>query len=392
MPKKSDSQNESKQESNSTPTFVNAKDFSLKNKKLKPIDLALSKDKEAYTAFPKYVYSSGKDGKASDGEKFIVVTGRIKMTKGGIPKIHPKYRPTDDKREFFWLPWDESQEACNELFGMFNTIDDDFHTRVNTKKNKDGLISKINPDGNVVPMPELKYERTVRMSQVDDDAVGKDGKKLEPYKRLKVRLATSYEADANTPHKILTKLFLLKKRTPEVTNTVSDVEKSFCWNCTAQFVLEISKMYVMKAKDDNGTRKTGFTVKCLQIIVHEKPDSKQSVYEQFSNRVVADSDDEEENNEEKEEANEEEQEETKSTGSKKNTKSGKQEAKKVEASDNEEESEDESEDSDEDSSEEDSEDESEEEQPAKNSKGKSKTPAPTPAKAPAKPAKKNNKA
>jgi len=84
--------------------------FKLTKFYLDPINDRLS-SKSQWNAMPRYEYDNvkGKNDLKNDrnGQNFALGTGAIKLTKGGIPKIHPEFRKTDNDRCFFWFGLDE---------------------------------------------------------------------------------------------------------------------------------------------------------------------------------------------------------------------------------------------------------------------------------------------
>lgn len=368
--------------SNDAPKFIQPNQFVLKNLIIKPIDDKFSQGQQ-WNAFPRYIYSTG-DSKMKvnkDGENFVVLTNSFKL-KGGIPRLGGEHIPTDAQRQFFWLG-DDGSPACKELFDMLETIDDDFDERINIKKNKD-TIMKSNKDG-LKAMTNLKYERMVRMSNAGHEDDDNDKEKYgEPYRRVKVKFNIAYDnnvvlKDAIRP--INTKLFLGKNRKHENISTVPEFEQHLVRGCTAQYVLMFSKLWVQKA----GDKKCSFSLKCVQVIVHDKPETKQSIQDQFASCVLGSGDGEDDNKSQNSNSDSESESESDNESESESEAEVKDSTKNAKGNnkDQESESEDESSDNDDsdDEDEEDSSDESSEEEeqtpppkPVKGSKSQSKTP------------------
>jgi len=103
-------------------------------------------------------------------------------------------------------------------------------------------------------------------------------KKQDPYRRVKVRLATVFDKNItkDQPWKIKTIVFTCDengdpKETPETINCLDDLRKIFVWKSKVQFALEINKFWSTKNKED-GVRKCSMTIKCLQMFILERPE------------------------------------------------------------------------------------------------------------------------
>jgi hypothetical protein len=277
---------------------IQVADFDLSKFVLPGIDEKLSSGAQ-YHAFPKYKFGEGK----KDTDNVVIVTDEIKLTKGGIPRLDPKFRRNDSKREFFYLGWDEEQKSCNELFKLLQTIDEEFDEKISydSKKDKDpNLESKtvyIQKDKKKEPLNILEYVPMVRLSQGPPEGSEKKEGQTEyvPYKRIKVKFGTEYnkDKDENEPNKLTTALFLGDKEDPEDLTYPTDYEKYFKYGCTARFVLQINKFWAKKAienkKGVQQPRECGFNIKVLQIVVTKESTSGggQSIQEKYRKRCVA---------------------------------------------------------------------------------------------------------
>ena len=282
MPKQTSQEQQSPASDNdASPSFVTPQTFKLKQFTLSPV-IEKYCSKAQYNSFPKYKYS--KDAK--DGETLIVATDKIKLTKGGIPKLDGEYRKSDKDRGFFWLGCDNEQLELVTLFDMLRSIDSDFADSL--KNNKDTNTLYILKDKQKEPLDKLEYVPIVRESAQPEDKKG--DKEYEPYDRIKVKFSTKYDENAEEGdlQEINTQLFLLDNEEPEPYTTVTDFTKSFKWNCEARFVFAINKFWAMKAVK-NKKRDCGFSIKCLQIVITQESTTGGGVSqaEKFKKRLFA---------------------------------------------------------------------------------------------------------
>jgi len=262
-------------------SYVTHNTFKLKNFILSPV-IEKYCSKAQYMSFPKYKYS--KDSK--DGETLIIATDRIKLTKGGIPKLDGEYRKTDKDRMFFWLGCDSEQPELVSLFKMLRSIDEEFQESLSNNKETKALY--ILKDKQKEPLDKLEYVPIVRESVQPEDK--KDDKEYEPFDRIKIKFSTKYDdgAEEGDLPEINTQLFLLDNEEPEPYTTVSDFTKSLKWNCEARFVFAINKFWAMKSVK-NKKRECGFSIKCIQVIITQVSTSGGGISqaEKFKKRLFA---------------------------------------------------------------------------------------------------------
>ncbi len=269
--------------------IIDVADFNIKNLSVPPIDEKRSSDSQ-YHAFPVYTYGKKKD-------KLTFKTKPIKITKGGIPKMDEKWRKTDAKREYMWLGEDDEQEGCRELFKALREIDDHFNPIISydaDKKTDPNLESNTvvlqKDKKKIEPLTVLDYFPIVRPSVQGEN---KSEQEYIPYNRCKLRFAKKFDKDRpdGAPSELTTALFLGDKEEPEDVKYPSDFEKYLRWNCTAQFVLQVSKFRCKKAidKDKKGKqtpRDCAFDINILQvIIVEEAPKSGASNADKYRKRM-----------------------------------------------------------------------------------------------------------
>jgi hypothetical protein len=280
MPKQT-SQEQQSPSADKSPSFVTPRSFKLKQFGLSPV-IEKYCSKAQYNSFPKYKYT--KDAK--DGETLIVATDKIKLTKGGIPKLDGEYRKSDKDRGFFWLGCDNEQPELVALFDMLRSIDSEFDDSL--KNNKDTNTLYILKDKQKEPLDKLEYVPIVRESAQPEDKKG--DKEYEPYDRIKVKFSTKYDENAEEGDlkEINTQLFLLDNEKPEPYTTVKDFTDTLKWNCEARFVFAINKFWAMKAVK-NKKRECGFSIKCLQVVITQESTTGGGVSqaEKFKKRLFA---------------------------------------------------------------------------------------------------------
>lgn len=274
------------------PNYIECNDFKIENFKLQPIDEKFSSD-QYFHSFPQYKYGDKMD-------KFIIKTKPIKITKGGLPRTDDNWYKTDATREFIWLGEDDSQENLNELFSVFSQIDEYFDKKIsydddekvdNNVKSKTVVFQR--EKNKVEPLQMLDYIPIIKETQQPED--DKSGKEFASYKRCKLRFTKKYDAnkEKGTPNQLTTSLFLGDNDEPEKLEFASDYEKYLRWNCTAAFVLQISKMrcdrMVQKAKKGKTVpRECTFDINILQVVITEQaPQTGVSNAEKYRKRIFS---------------------------------------------------------------------------------------------------------
>jgi hypothetical protein len=276
--------------------FVSVDDFDVDKLIVPALDDKRSSDTH-YHAYPVYQY--GKSDKSLD--KLVLTTGEIKLTKGGIPKIDGKWRKTDadPARSTCWVGEDKTQQELEKFFNVCRSIDEKFDKLItydSDEKKDSNLESKtvyVNKDSKKEPLTCLDYTPIVRLSQQGGEGEAKpDQKEYIPYERVKLRFAKKYDKERKEgePQELTTVLFLGDKEEEEDLKFPSDFEKYLRWNCTAKFVLQLSKFRVKKAieKDKKGKqllRECAFDFNIVQIIItKEAPASGMSNADKYRKR------------------------------------------------------------------------------------------------------------
>ena len=274
-----------KSESNSSENLANVKvdDFDIKNYKLDPISDAIEGAQDI--SFPRYNYTSGED---EDGkfERFCVVTDVIEIKKGGIPKIDPKYRPTENDCLYFWLNLDQCEGGKKFMSNVLEPVDKLHDKKINKDSNKDFVVKLNKKTGKLVPVKDLKYLPCIKefdpskfKDEDDDTDEVKDASKI--YKRTKISIATKYDkaAKPDDPREIKTLVYANDEDgdpmgEPLTVKTMEQIREYFPWGCKAQFCLEFNKFWIRKPED--GVKKCALSIKCLSMYIVEKPSVSKS--------------------------------------------------------------------------------------------------------------------
>jgi hypothetical protein len=242
------------------------------------------------TCFLKYQYDMTKKPTRENnekGEKLLMVTKPIKIVRGGIPRHNPKYHGADEnstKRAYFYVPKNLDDPNSMELFDAIDRFDDYMDDEINTKKNANGILCYKGSNGNEVKCKGITYVRMVTTAQPQSFGDDEEGeKKFVPWDRIKVKLSTVYDDKLGPDDikEINTQVYVGTNEEAEKICTVTDVEKYFRWNCTAQFALDFSKAWVMTTKD----KKCSIGIKCVQIGVTEISEFKAVASKQLNKRL-----------------------------------------------------------------------------------------------------------
>ncbi|VBB18358.1 hypothetical protein YASMINEVIRUS_821 [Yasminevirus sp. GU-2018] len=269
-----------------------------------------NKDATQLMCFPKYLFDEEHETTPENfekhGESAIIVTGPIKMVRGGIPRYNKKYHGDDEdsmKRAYFYIPKNDQDPNSVELFDCIQKIDDYMDEEINTNENKNKVICILNTKEARVPLKGITYKRMITTAKPGSDLDlgeeeeeapksknakgGKDKKEFVPWDRIKVKFSTLYDENLgpNDKKDINTQVYVGNKATAENCKTVRDIEKHFMWNCTAQFALMFNKVWIKKNEDKG----CSIGIKCVQIGVTEQPEFKarSSATKQLNRRLFA---------------------------------------------------------------------------------------------------------
>lgn len=251
--------------------------------------------------FPKFLYNSDlkptEQNFESKGQTLLMVTGAIKMVRGGIPQYSERYHGPDrdgEKRGWFYIPRDDSNPECVELFNGIKGIDDYMDDEINVKKNVNSILcydkkqvrTKFKGLTYKRMITTAKGPKTLDFDDDDNDTKTQSKKPFVPYDRIKVKLSMLYDPEQikTQSREINTQVFIKDNETAEQTSTISDIEKHLTWNCTAQFALMFNKVWIQMSDEQN----CGISIKCVQMCILDKPEQKQqSVGFQLNKRMFA---------------------------------------------------------------------------------------------------------
>lgn len=274
-----------------------------------------NKDATQLMCFPKYIYDATQpltpENFEKNGKSVIIVTKPIKMVRGGIPRHNTKFHGPDPdamKRAYFYIPQNDKDPNSMELFDCIKRIDDYMHDEINVKGNESSVLCVLNSKGKRIKLKggTITYTRMITtakpgneldLGEEDDEddkpkkgkkggKDAKDGKKeFVPWNRIKVRFSTEWDENLgpNDRKDINTQIYVGDNETAENCKTVSDFEKHFMWNCTAQFALMMNKVWIKKTDD----KACSIGIKCVQIGVTEQPEFKKntSVSKQLNKKL-----------------------------------------------------------------------------------------------------------
>ncbi|AVL93701.1 hypothetical protein mvi_341 [Megavirus vitis] len=274
-------------------------------------------------------YINYEDPQTDDEVKLIVQSGTIKLVDHGIPGIHEKFCPTDDKREFIKIPLDNNQPACVELRKHAEQADEYFGSNKMRKQ-----IFKNRAD-------DYQYQPIIRTPQEkDDDDDDNDKKKSKENKvrydfiKMKFNMIGDKENRVNK-----TKLIELKgdKKVSVRADTITEVANNIRFLSEIKFIFYYTKVWANTSKPQGGGKKlygVGFKVMAITYtpskgkgvnvddlefdsdsdddneVVEKSPKSKK-------NKLDDDEDDEDDNKNDNDNNEEEEEEEPVKTSSKK---------------------------------------------------------------------------
>ncbi|AGD92277.1 hypothetical protein LBA_00358 [Megavirus lba] len=274
-------------------------------------------------------YINYEDPQTDDEVKLIVQSGTIKLVDHGIPGIHEKFCPTDDKREFIKIPLDNNQPACVELRKHAEQADEYFGSNKMRKQ-----IFKNRAD-------DYQYQPIIRTPQEkDDDDDDNDKKKSKENKvrydfiKMKFNMIGDKENRVNK-----TKLIELKgdKKVSVRADTITEVANNIRFLSEIKFIFYYTKVWANTSKPQGGGKKlygVGFKVMAITYtpskgkgvnvddlefdsdsdddneVVEKSPKSKK-------NKLDDDEEDEDDNKNDNDNNEEEEEEEPVKTSSKK---------------------------------------------------------------------------
>jgi hypothetical protein len=256
------------------------------------LDIDNERNKAQMISYPRYTHQ--KHGESS----YIFQTDWIQLTQYGLPKKGSEpgdFYMNDTDRTFLKIPLDPEQESCQHLQDMLLKVDDYIET------NKADIFKTFAASKKTTGVKAAKlftYQPIVRKPQ-DENEFGEtivDDKKKEKFLYCKMQFNTSY------PEKDITSMVFIrdendktqKSNVPATVSSATDLENvGLVWGSKVRMIVMVNKLWAAKAKDNNGSRRFGVTMKILQMEVIPREKSG-SIKEQFTRYAFIDQDDEDE--------------------------------------------------------------------------------------------------
>lgn len=252
--------------------IIHCKDVIIEKVLFTPLDTINERSKGQSISYPHYEYYD------NITNKFIIKTDPIIITKYGIPTKNDKKNKmvkNDRDREYFRIPYDETQPNCVSLFELLIKIDNYMET-IQKKK-----IFGLHEDEYIyVPLVKdpVKISEYYKTDIMDEN----NTKKM---KFCKVKFDTDYNDD----RRILTSVFVKtnpdKEPKLQKTDTVTKIGEYLRWNSKARFILMFNKLWADKfpKKEGSKIKEFGITMKCLQMEISDIPVR----YNMIKNQVMA---------------------------------------------------------------------------------------------------------
>nr|XP_012556068.1 glutamic acid-rich protein-like [Hydra vulgaris] len=156
-----------------------------------------------YVNYPRYLYDKKlkptPTNFAEKGDLPIIITGPIKMIRGGIPRYNDQYHKEGEdsmNRAHVFIPKNSEDPHSVELFKCIKKIDDRMDNEINKKK---GTLIILGNQGQTIPLKGYTYKRMITTAQkgdgVDLNKVGdsKEMKEFVPWERIKAKFSTVYD-------------------------------------------------------------------------------------------------------------------------------------------------------------------------------------------------------
>ncbi len=222
-----------------------------------------------HSLYPRYEYPLG--GKSD----CLILTDRIKLTRGGIQKNDQKYEGINKTDESFM-----SIKLCSDSPGVSELIEKVCVPIDNLfKKLNNIMITKNN--GEQAPLQKLKYCPIVQQTFYnnhggdDDDNIIKNNS----FKRITIKLKKQKDKITNTTN-VITKIFIPEnqyapinervfKTVPEDVKCLDDVRKLVSWNSTIRMIFKVHKFWANKIPQNE--KLCGIVLLCEQIYVIDNP-------------------------------------------------------------------------------------------------------------------------
>ncbi|AZL89478.1 hypothetical protein QKC54_gp0344 [Megavirus baoshan] len=205
-------------------------------------------------------YINYEDPQTDEEVKLIVQSGTVKLVDHGIPGIHEKYCPTDEKREFIKIPLDNSQPACVELRKHAEQADEFFGSNKMRKQ-----IFKNRAD-------DYQYQPIIRTPQEKDDDDNDDNNDKKKPKENKVRydfIKMKFNMTGSGENRVnKTKLIELKgdKKVSVEADTITEIANNIRFLSEIKFIFYYTKVWANTSKPQGGGKKlygVGFKVMAI---------------------------------------------------------------------------------------------------------------------------------
>jgi hypothetical protein len=263
--------------------YINVKEFDISKFKLDYVPHDNKSFMGISCALPLYDYGYG------EFDKLIVVTGPIVLSKHGIPSLNnDKYHTNENDCHYMTISIDDCEGGREFRDNVLLPLDELFNKKINIDKNKDGFVRKLSTDNKLVDMPRLYYTNFINLypyyfeSNENEDADEYKDKPMvfKQHNIIKLKFVTKYDDTINRDieRELLINVYTKDEKTgepkeePEKVKYNDDLRKYVKLNCTVQFVIEFTKLWIMKHSCYDYMGKTpvyncGIGARILQIYV-----------------------------------------------------------------------------------------------------------------------------
>jgi len=226
-----------------------------------------------YLQFPKYTYNKGKTSGENNTkieeskDPLALVTGTVRIGKGGLLRVDGNYRKTDDDCTSMWLPLDEEfgDKDAESLKEVLESIDEKVE-KLNDKY-KDGYFI-VNPGKNEQTL-KMNYTPLVREAEAPPGA-----NDFVPYNRTKIKFPFKVikDEDGKERNEINVKVQYVNdegEKETAVCRSVTDLRNYLTFGSKVQLVLEFKTFWIAKMAKKK-MNDCGFKVTCNMIKIIEK--------------------------------------------------------------------------------------------------------------------------
>ena len=241
--------------------FVEAAKFNIKkfllNEEKSAFDIKTSQNSSGLIRFPKYDYDSNK-------ETLSILSDEIEISYGGVPRIDEKWRPTDDKCLYVWIPLcgrgNIKNKGGKSLLKVFQKIDKLTQDKIDEKKGTylscrtDGKTSK-SPKSSSISYSKCIKEYTPNSNNDDDDDDDKDESEDEDENKehlyrikAKIEIKSKWDSknnkiDNTIETEITTKVYDNKKKQIKI-KTLDDLRNQLKYGATVALQIDLVKTFL----------------------------------------------------------------------------------------------------------------------------------------------------